>query len=171
MSTIRNFIPNHDDKSITVSDAPSSDAALAQLNAAVGEVEKKKASQPGLWCFIPIIVGSKELDCGRPRGKSTDLCCGEHWKQVPKELKQRLIDANKTARKSRFSGSEKALNRAGVTVTAIADEVVAYLTSLPIQLPPVERLVVEEKKILGPDGLQRPDKLVSSNSKLIIPGG
>lgn len=144
-------------------------AALKTLEAAVGET-KKKAATPGLWCFIPIIIGSQERECGRPRLKSTDLCCVEHWKRVPKEMKQRLVDANKVAAKSRFSGSEKALNRAGVKVMAIADEVVAYLTEQKIQLPPAEKLVTEQKKILGPDGLQRPDKLVSSDSKLILPG-
>lgn len=141
---------------INVSDGPSPDEALKALDAAMADAS---AGTPGMWCFVPIVVGAGEAPCGRPRANAKDLCCADHWKLLPRKLRVALIEANKLR-------SEKQRERA--TVLA-ADKAVEYLTSLKIQLPPVRGLAREETKIIRPDGIARPGAMVSGESKLIIP--
>lgn len=137
------------------STGPSTDETLKALDKAL---EEATAATPGLWCFVPILVGVRAVPCGRPRTKVQDLCCLDHWKLLPKKLRVPVIEANKLR-------SERQRERASILA---ADKAVDYLTSLSIQIPPVERLVRDEPRIIRPDGIQRPDALVSSNSKLII---
>lgn len=163
-TTILDMRGNALDKSATVTQAPTAADALKALDAEVTQLNRftpKPSSTPGLWCFIPIIIGTAEKECGRPREKAQDLCCADHWKLLPKKYRVALIEANKlrSQRERQFA-----------TIKA-ADAAVAFLTALPIQLPPRAKVVAEQKRILGPDGIVAPDKLVSSQSKLIIPGG
>lgn len=73
-------------------------------------------------CFI--------RSCGRPRLAVTDLCCPEHWKLVPKRLKQPLIEAGKLRS---FVKRQRASEVA-------ASYIVEYLMALKIQLPPAVKL-------------------------------
>jgi len=77
---------------------------------------------PSDQCFMP--------ECGRPRVNVTDLLCQEHWRMVPKHLKQPLIDANKLRSWTR---REEACKRA-------AGDIVFYLDSLKVRLPPAAKL-------------------------------
>lgn len=140
---------------LNVSDGPAPDEALKALDEAIASAS---AGTPGLWCFVPIMVGASPVPCGRPRDKAQDLCCSDHWKMLPKKLRQPLIEANKLR-------SEAKRERASMLA---ADKAVDYLCSLNIQLPPREHLVRDEPRILRPDGIERPAPAVSGSSKLII---
>ena len=115
-----------------------------------------------VYCFIKVRVGSQEKECGRERLKASDLCCPEHWAHVPSDLRRALVVAGKL---------RKLPERQRATILA-ADKVADYLAARLIQLPPVERVVREQKKILSPDRVVRStdERLVSSDSKLILPG-
>lgn len=113
-------------------------------------------------CFIKVRVGPEEKACGRERLKPTDLCCPEHWKLVPAELRRALVAAGKL---------RKLPERQRATILA-ADKVADYLAAQLIQLPPVEKVVREQKKIISPERVVRStdDRLISGDSKLILPG-
>lgn len=118
-----------------------------------------------LVCFIRVDMGDgRREECGRPTKKLTELCCPEHWKLVPKALKQKLIDANKLR-------SERERERQ--TMVAASD-IVVYLSELKVQLPPAPKLERSgQLAMTGPVGeLVKVDSgpTLSKESKLIIPG-
>lgn len=111
-------------------------------------------------CLISVVIEGSKQPCGRARAKVADLCCPEHWKLVPKPMKQRLIDADRIR-------SERKRERASIDA---AGAVLHYLEHLKVQLPPVQ-------KVQPSGGIERPGQLVSASgelvsrdSKLIIPG-
>lgn len=105
-------------------------------------------------------------ECGRQRGRVTDLLCPEHWRLIPKHMKQSMLDANKLRS---WQGRRDASIKAGSAI-------VAYLKSLQIQLPPAMKLErigdlvvkpgAEDLKI-GP--LVKHEKTEIETPKLIIP--
>lgn len=117
-----------------------------------------------LVCFIRVDMGEgRREECGRPTTKLTDLCCPEHWRMVPRPLKQALVEANKLR-------SERERERK--TMVAASD-IVVFLSELKIQLPPAPKL--ERSGQLGPAQVGELVKVdagprVSKDSKLIIPG-
>lgn len=138
---------------------PPPDEALKSLEAALKEAG---GGTPGMWCFVPILVGLKHVPCGRPREKAQDLCCSEHWRLLPRRLRLLMVDANKHR-------SEAKRERASMLA---ADKAIDYLTGLQIQLPPVQRVVRDDgPRIIKPGGVERPGAAVSSDSKLIITPG
>lgn len=135
---------------------PTIEDAETALAAAVEEATK---GRPGMWCFVPISVGAAEQPCGRPREKAHDVCCPEHWKHVPQNLRREMNEANKIR-------SERKRERASLLV---ADKIIAHLTSLLIQLPPVQQLARDEPRIIRPGEVAKPDSPSVINPKLILP--
>lgn len=115
-----------------------------------------------LGCFIKVSIDGRDEECGRPRGKATDLCCAEHWQLVPKNLRQDLIDANKV---------KSLRERERLTINA-ASAVVEYLKAKKVQLPPAPKLITTAGGIetkLGPlVKVEAGPRVVQQ--KLIIPG-
>lgn len=136
--------------------APSVSDAAKALDEAIGEMTK---GTPGLWCFVPISVGADEQPCGRPRLKAHEVCCPEHWKLVPKELRREMNEANKHR-------SERRRQRESVLV---ADKIIAYLTAQLVQLPPVQPIMRDEPRIIRPGEVARPDSPNVINPKIILP--
>lgn len=118
-------------------------------------------------CFIKVAVDGREEPCGRPREKLTDLCCLDHWRIVPKRLRQPLIEANK---------ARSYVERERLSINA-ATAVVEYLKAQKIQLPPVPKLEVgsglvtpgAEDMRIGALVKAEPGPQVVKNPKLIIP--
>lgn len=112
------------------------------------------------FCFIKIQVGGRLEGCGRARLKTRDLCCPEHWAQVPKALKQRLVDAGKLRS---FTEQRRA------TILA-ADAVAEFISQQKIQLAPVTPLEQEHKTVIRPDSIIRSSDApaVDRNTKLIL---
>jgi hypothetical protein len=112
-------------------------------------------------CFIKVKTADGEKPCGRPRAKLTDLCCAEHWKMVPKKLRQPLVDAN---RERSYRDRER-------LSIAAATKVVEYIKGMFIQLPPVARIETpagEDLKV-GPL-VQAEERGLVKSPNLIIPG-
>lgn len=98
-------------------------------------------------CFIKVLVDGKEEPCGRPREKLTDLCCLDHWRRVPKKLKQPLIDLHKLRNRPLNSRQLRAHEEKSIRA---ATAIVEYLKEQKIQLPPAPKLIVEKSSIIRP---------------------
>jgi hypothetical protein len=126
-----------------------------------------------LFCFIKVQMGDGSTqECGRPTGKLKELCCPDHWKLVPRKLKQALIEAEKYGRHSRMTRAAELERERRVMVAA--SDIVVFLGALKVQLPPVKKLELSgQLQMSGPLGeLVKVDSgpTVSKESKLIIPG-
>jgi hypothetical protein len=137
---------------------PSVEDAEAALEHAIGELTK---GTPGLWCFvqIPVGVGVGVQSCGRPRLKSTDVCCTEHWKLVPSKLRREMNEANKIR-------SEAKRERACLLV---ADKIMDHLAAQFVQFPPVQPIARDEPRIIRPGEVAKPDSTGVITPKIILP--
>lgn len=125
-------------------------------------------------CFIKVRVGDTEEECGRPRENPTDLCCKEHWARVPKELKLKLIEAEKQTRtlRDRKQLNSRNLEKCELRTIIAATAIVEHLKAQTIQLPPAPKLVKSaggiETKMTPLVKVESGPKVVQQ--KLIIPG-
>lgn len=118
-------------------------------------------------CFMKVLVDGKEEPCGRPREKLTDLCCPDHWRLVPKRLKQPLIDLHKLRNRPRTAAQARAHEQRSIVA---ASDIVEYLKAQKIQLPPAPKLVLERNSLVRPgdEGMNIGDLVkVDSGPKII----
>ncbi len=88
--------------------------------------------------YDPMVCTLKS--CDRVKLSRIDICCAAHWKMVPREMKRKFWDATKL--RSKFDRD--------FGVMCSASEILDYLESKKVVLPPDVKLIRPESDIEKP---------------------